>query len=124
MSADPQRDPIILDEAETTQLRSYVDAGRYPLAYRYLYSILQSRGADANTLTWFAQAPRINEGRGSASRFIRTFTANGLRVAGEPAVNLDGVSDDIAEGENNRPGLLPRAKGVHRNLRSMGRWDE
>lgn len=74
----------------------------FPAAYNVIEEYLQyaqnARGEniDYGTLFWFKKAADINEGNGSSSIMIRTYTTVGLRMTKRPVPNLQLVSNRIA----------------------------
>lgn len=89
--------------------RGAMESAQFPSAYEYIYSELKKMKADEATLFWFDKASHINEGTGSSSYMIRTYTKIGLNLAHRKVQNLQKVSDDIAR---NVLGDVLRHRGV------------
>lgn len=70
--------------------------GKYPQAYKYIYSVIKEQQADDGTLFWFEKAAHINEDVGSSSYMIRSYTTLGLQIADRDIPDLQRVSDNIA----------------------------
>lgn len=74
----------------------------FPLAYRYISSVLVNMNAhsnthiDAGTMFWFDKADNINESAGWSSYMVRTYTTIGIQLADRNVGDLQKVSDDIA----------------------------
>lgn len=86
-----------------------MDSTKFPDAYEYLYSELKKMKTDEGTLFWFDKAANINEGSGSSSYMIRTYTTIGLKLAHRKVGDLQKVSNDIAR---NVLGDVLRHRGV------------
>lgn len=74
----------------------------FPLAYRYISSVLVNMNAHSNThidtgtMFWFDKADNINESAGWSSYMVRTYTTIGIQLADRKVGDLQKVSDDIA----------------------------
>ena len=69
----------------------------FPLAYNIVEDYLQrAEKVDYGTLFWFKKAANINEGVGSSSIMIRSYTTAGLRMVNRPVPDLQIVSNRIA----------------------------
>lgn len=91
---------INFDQRQIDSINGFLMFGEYAAGYEYIYNEIRfSSQVDNNTKFWFENASQINRGDNlsASSVFIRSVAENSLRWDGIAGVEMNSLSDRIAQ---------------------------